>query len=340
MNSKPLIFFGLIWTAMVLLFDGFIVIPATRQVMALRYSTTEGKVLSAQVTQHDGEDGPTFGVKIRYTYRVNGRDFENDRFRYQSGSSSDSAWAYEAVNRHAPGSWTTVHYNPLNPSDALLSPGVAGSDLFMLMFMTPFNAVMLGFWMAGAGMLRRQWFKPVAGGVPIVTRLRVTRARLVNGSPATAAVVTMAAMAFACIFLVGFLSGFHPSLGMMVAIWGVIVSGGIVAGGWQWMRIHGGRYDLILNELDGCLELPLTHGRKTRVKIPYAKIQAVFVATVEKGGENPTRFHAPSLRIGEGEGTVEKLAEWMDPDKAAAFAGWLSEKLPVRKPAPVADRRI
>jgi hypothetical protein len=210
----------------------------------------------------------------------------------------------------------------------------------MLMFMTPFNAVMLAFWVGGCGLLRRRLFKPPAGGVSIVTRLRTTRARLTNGSPVTAAVVTMAAMAFAGIFLVGFLNGFHPSLRLMVWAWGVIVAGGLAAGIWQWMRILSGKYDLILNELDGCLELPLTQGRKTRERIPYSRIQAIFVATVEKGGENPTRFHAPSLRIGEGEGVVEKLVEWTDPDKAAAFVEWLGEKLPVRKPAPLADTRL
>ena len=65
-----------------------------------------------------------------------------------------------------------------DPAEALLRPGLAGSDLFLLLFMTPFNAVMLGFWWLGWNRLRRKWHKPIAGGVKLRIELRTTRACL------------------------------------------------------------------------------------------------------------------------------------------------------------------
>ena len=40
-----MIFFGLFWSAMTLLIDGFTVVPTVRQAFALRYPSTEGTVL-------------------------------------------------------------------------------------------------------------------------------------------------------------------------------------------------------------------------------------------------------------------------------------------------------
>ena len=333
--------FGLVWSAMTLLIDGFTVVPTVRQALALRYPATEGTVLSAEVTRHDSDGGDTYGVAMRYTYRVAGREYEGRRYRYQSGSSSDSGWADAAVARHGAGSKATVYYNPANPGEALLAPGVEGSDLFLLAFMTPFNVVMLGFCAAGWTQFRRRWFKPVAGGVRIVSHLRRTRIRLMTFSPVMTGITTVALMAFASIFIIGFRNGFHPSLRTMLVTWSVILTGGVVVWGWQWSQILTGKYDLILNELEGRLELPLTHGRKTRALIPLSEVQAAFVATVRKSsndGEQSTTAYAPSLRLGDGEGVTEKLVEWYDAAKAAAFVDWLNERLPLRKSAPVGDK--
>lgn len=339
--GNTMIFFGLFWSAMTLLIDGFTIVPTVRQAFALRYPSTEGTVLSAEVAQHDSDEGYTYGVAMRYAYQVDGREYVGRRYRYQSGSSSDSGWAHAAVARHAPGSKTTVYYNPAHPGDALLAPGVNGVDLFLLAFMTPFNAVMLGFCAAGWTQLRRRWFKPVAGGVRIASHLRKTRIRLMTFSPMMTSITTVALMAFASIFIIGFSNGFHPSLRTMLVTWSVILTGGVAAWAWQWRQILTGKYDLILYELEGRLELPLTHGRKTREPIPLSNIQAAFVATVRKSskdGEQSTPAYAPTLRIGTDEGVAEKLVEWYDAEKAAAFVEWLNEKLPVRESMPLGKK--
>lgn len=307
-----LIFFGLFWSAMTLMFDGFTIGPAVRQVLAQRFVTTQGTVLSSEVTHHDNDDGTTHGVRIKYSYTVAGREYTGDRFRYDKSSSSDSAWARRAVKEHPVGSTTTVYYNPNAPENAVLRPGLAGSDLFMAMFMTPFNAVMVGFWWFGWSQLRRRWRKPVAGGVKIWTVLRRTHIRLNQVPPLVTVLATIAFLAFVCIFVVAFgFGGFHPSLRVMQVMWITISIGGVIVGLWHWKDLRAGKYDLIHDELNGTLQLPRTCGRKTTQTVPVAAVQNVAVETVEKRDSDgdATYTYVPTLQLNAPPGQVEKLVE-------------------------------
>jgi hypothetical protein len=75
-----LIFFGLFWSAMTLLFDVILFVPAARQIIAMQYPSTEGTILSSRVTHDDsGEEGTTYGVGIEYAFSVEGRQYTGSR---------------------------------------------------------------------------------------------------------------------------------------------------------------------------------------------------------------------------------------------------------------------
>lgn len=340
-GSGILIFFGVFWSGMTLLFDGFTIVPAVRQVWAQRFVTTPGTILSSEVTHHDDSDGTTHGVRITYSYKVAGREYTGDRFRYDKSSSTDSAWAYHAVSEHPVGSSTTVYYDPLAPENAVLSTGLAGSDLFMAMFMTPFNTVMLGFWWFGWNRLIRRWRKPIAGGVKVRRALRQTRAQLTEFSPLATTLATVALLAFLSIFVIciGF-GGFHPSLRVVSVTWVIILTGGVLAGIWHWKSILAGKYDLVLDDLNGSIGLPMTCGRKTRKTFPLREIHAAFVDTIERrdseGGTSYT--YIPTLRLDALDGPTEKLAEWHDAERAQDFVVWLNERLGAQPPGYRAER--
>lgn len=345
-GGSILIFFGLFWSGMTLLFDGFMILPAVRQVAAERFATTQGTVLSSEVTHHDDSDGTTHGVRITYSYTVAGREFTGDRFRYGKFSSSDSAWARQAVHEHTVGSTTKVYYDPNNPTESVLRPGLAGCDLFMLMFMTPFNAVMLVFWAAGWSLLRRRWHNPVAGGIKLRTELRRTRARLSEYSPLTAGIATIALLAFVGMFVVAFgFGGFHPSLRVVSVAWGVILAGGITAAGWHWKNILAGKYDLVIDDLNGTIHLPRTCGRKVICRLPRAEIYSSFVETVAKtDNEGSTSYtYVLTLRLTGPDGPTEKLATWHSEERARGFVVWLNDRLAATRtpqpPRPIQLRR-
>lgn len=330
-----LIVFGLFWSGMTLMFDGFTIVPAVRQVLAQRFVSTQGTVLSSEVTHHDDSDGTTHGVRITYSYTVAGREYTGDRFRYDKSSSSDSAWARQAVAEHQVGSTTTVYYDPLVPQNSVLSPGLRGSDLFMALFMTPFNVVMLGFWWLGWNRLKRKWRKPIAGGVKLRTTLRRTRARMTEFSPLMSGVLTVALLSFLSIFVIGFgFGGFHPSLRVVGVTWGIVLAGGVAMGIWQWINILRGKYDLVLDEMRSSIQLPLTCGRKTRKTFGFGEVHGCYVETIEKrDNEGATTYtYVPTLRLTAADGPLEKLAEWHDAERAREFVAWLNEKLGPRNP--------
>jgi len=329
-SGKVLIFFGLFWSGMTLMFDGFTVVPAVRQVLAQRFVATAGTVRSSEVTHQEDSDGDTHGVRISYAYTVAGREYVSDRYRYGNFSSSDCGWANQAVGENPPGKPVTAFYNPRAPDEALLQPGLAGSDLFMLMFMTPFNAVMLALWVAGWNQARRRWHHPPAGGVKLATNLRQTRARMTEFSPLGAGLAAIALLAFLGIFVVAFgFGGFHPPLRVALVAWGVVLIGGLTAAAWHWKNLLAGKHDLVIDTLNGTIQLPRTFKRTTVRRLALTEIHGAFVETLAKtDGEGSTTYtYAPTLRLVGPDGPTERLAAWHDEEKARAFVAWFNKEL-------------
>lgn len=212
----------------------------------------------------------------------------------------------------------------------------------MAMFMAPFNAVMLGFGWALVNQLHRRWFKPVAGGVKLRTVLRQTRVRLTEYSPLVVMIASIALFAFFGIFVIaiGF-GGFHPPRRVVTVAWVIILATGILSGLWHLVKIISGKYDLILDELNGAVQLPATQGRKSTKSFRLAEIHGIFVDVIEtRDSEGSASYrYAPTLRLSGKDGPKEKLAEWMDEERASEFVAWLNEKLGPRTSIYLADQR-
>lgn len=330
-SSPPLflVFFCLFWTLIVGFFDYMLVKQVVGQVQSTNFPSVTGHIIHSELTRSTGsKGGTTYGVDIRYRYQIGDQSFESKRYRTTDWTTSDSAWARAAVAKHSVGSEATIFYNPTNPKQALLLPGLDGSDLMLALFLTPFNVVMLGLWSLVFGQLNTN-ARAVAGGVDIIPDGRLTRIRLPRWSAMAAGMVSVGAVAFVSIFLLAFTTGFHPSL--MIAGEALIAAYGAGAFVYAWQRqnILLGKDDLIIDEAARTLELPLTFGRKNRVTIDFSDISAVSVKTLihtSDNGNNTTYTYAPLLHLHSRESENEQLAEWSDSDKAESFADWLRQQ--------------
>jgi hypothetical protein len=332
-----LMVFGVIWTALVSVFDGFVLTGVVRQVRAQSFLSTTGRVTHSEVTSHSGRRSRTYGAKIEFDYSVGGDSFHGDRVRYGAMSSSDAAWARAVAAAHPVGSTAKVFYNPADARDALLQPGLEGGDLMLLLFLTPFNGVMLGFWAGAASALRRKFRPRPAGGLRIVNRLRETRVCLSSISPVVAALMGASFCAFLLIFVLAFgFGGFHPSMRVAIGAWGIVLAVGLAAGGWQWRRCYSGILDLVIDELSGRLEVPATCGRKQRESLPLSAVKTVCVETREVVGSKGRRSqrYLPTLRAHKGAGPSFGLMELNDAAQAEQLAAWLRGKLRVAEPKP------
>lgn len=135
--------FAIFWSSFTLVFDGVTGWATVRQMRAKGYPTVPGRITHSEVKEHSDSDGSTYSAEIRYTYRVDQREYRGDRYRYGGVSSSDGN-AQRTVAAFPVGAEVTVHYHPRDPADAILIVGLEGCDLFMPMFLLPFNVVKIG----------------------------------------------------------------------------------------------------------------------------------------------------------------------------------------------------
>src|SRR5215469_1252877 len=112
-------------------YGGRVLLPQHR---AESFPHVQGKVLSSLVTKTHGSKGGTFyHPRISYHYLVNSVEYIGNRYRYD-GHPSDAQSAYAIVTTHPPGSAVVVFYNPNEPGDALLSPGVDVPNMSLFLF--------------------------------------------------------------------------------------------------------------------------------------------------------------------------------------------------------------
>lgn len=332
MNGVFLILFACFWSTLVVLFDVHVGRNLCNQFAYRTYPTVTGEIIHSEVTQHRGsKGGTTYGVDIRYRYAVNDRHFEGKRYRYSAESSSDWSWAERAVAGHPVGSQAQVFYSPRNPQNSVLSPGVEGSDLILVLFLMPFNMVMIGMWTWLGGWVRERIFRPVAGGVRIITEGPRTNIRLPEYGAMVWCMMTVGGLSFVSVLILGFASGFHPSFPAACVVLLVVAAAGAGAYWRQWRIIHSGDDDLILDEGARTIELPETCGRKDRVTSAFAEIESLTLEVVahqgSKGGVSYT--YAPTLWLRDRAAGGQKLADWSDKMKAEAFTDWLRQRLGV-----------
>lgn len=237
------------WSAGTLTLDGTNVLNLVRQRAASSFPTAEGTITESKVVEQSDTDGTSYRAQLRYTYRVAGRDYTADRDRYWTLSGGRAA-AMQRVQSHPVGSKVTVHYNPADPSDALLRPDITAADSFMLLFMLPFNIIMVGSWVVAARTLRRTEKTP--GGLRIIHGEAGLRVRPAWSSSVTAAAAGALAASFVLIFVVGFTSGFEPSARAMAAAWSTVFAAALLA----YAAASSSRRDLVLDRVRDLVFLP------------------------------------------------------------------------------------
>ena len=210
--------FGLFWSALTLVADGAVLYGIGGQLWAYGYSTAPGTVTQSSVLKVKGK-GTSYRPDIHYVYSVNGQTYEGTQYRYSTMATPDNR-AANIVQQHPVASAVTVYYNPRNPSDAVLLRGIEGMDLMALMFLTPFNAVMLGIWGMAFSAFRHSRVVGAFPGVRVRTEGTLTRARIVPISALVIAGATLGGAAFvATIIVVFLLKGLTQNLIGALVVW-------------------------------------------------------------------------------------------------------------------------
>jgi hypothetical protein len=323
--------FGLAWSGFVLTFDAFEFGGLYHQLAALRYATAPGRVISSEVkVGKANRKRKVYSPNISYSYEVDGKVFHGNRYRYGQMASNDNS-AARTVAEFPAGAAVTVYYRPDDPTDSLLRPGATGTDLFVLLFMLPFNLVMLGIWWALANQLLLRRRKRLAGGARIIDDGFQVRVRLAVFTPLAAAFVMIAALGLVAVFVLAFTVGANPSLEIMIGVWCGLLGAGLIVGIARARRLASGEWDLLIDNMARTVRLPRGMGRKEPITVSIANITGLSVETTSKqGAEGETTYrYAPAIFYSTPDGHKFKilLVEWFDELRAKDLISWISDRL-------------
>lgn len=93
---------------------------------------------------HDRDDTTTYRADISYDYVVNDRSYRNGVVNFGSLQTSDPSTARRVLKRYPVGLQVPVYYNPAEPQDAVLEPGLDGGSWFLPIFGSVFLLVGVG----------------------------------------------------------------------------------------------------------------------------------------------------------------------------------------------------
>ena len=110
-------------------------------------------IVLSEVRSHSGDDGLTYSVDILYRYKINGKEYQSNRYKFLGGSSSGSEGKQQIVNRHKPGTKMVCYVDPSDPTQAVLERGFTADLLFGLI---PLVFVVIG----GGGLMYMRREKP------------------------------------------------------------------------------------------------------------------------------------------------------------------------------------
>ena len=278
-----LLVFGLFWCTLVGIFDFLTLRSFIPQVASTWFSAAPARIIKSEVTHNRGSKGSTHGVAFEYSYTVNGATYTSHHFGFDKMSSSDSGWAYRAVADFPAGSERICYYDPRDPSRAVLSKGIRGSDITILMFLTPFNIVAIAL-LCYPIFLWYERGRPDLIPPRVVDRFQGREAYAMNSfSPIATFLTAFFASSFLGIFVVAFPFGFHPSIPQVGTVWGTALAISVAAATLTRQRIKAGKYDLIIDRGAQTATIPAMHKRSSRELIPLAQIKNIDATEVRSG---------------------------------------------------------
>ncbi len=329
-NKKPPLPFALLfvgfWSLLTLIFDGMLVFNAYRQFQANSYPVATGTMTHSEVSVHHGDDSTTYGVEVKYEYQVDGRRYEGDRYRYGQWNSSDDS-AQKIVDSLPVGKQVDVRYNPADPGDSVLAVGIQSGDLFLTLFLTPFNLVMLGGWYTVLAIL----FPGISGRMarpPRVISRGFTRRLVLAPAPRLLpAAVVLGISSFLSIFVIGFGFGFSPPMAVIQVVWGIVLG---LAGATLMRRpafsLHG--KGLVIDDVENTFSIVANDQKQSKEAV---SLQTVLdVESARKGEAYKVVLIYSNEELAE---CRETLIEVSDPRRAAELAGWVKDQVLVAAPS-------
>lgn len=106
----------------------------------------QGKISESEVRSHtsrnsNGRTSTSYSVELKYTYTVDDEEYIGDRLRFGEMNSNKRRDANAKAKTFAAGKKIKVFYDPEEPQESVLEPGIHGSSWFLPIFGAVFFTV-------------------------------------------------------------------------------------------------------------------------------------------------------------------------------------------------------
>ncbi len=295
----------LLWTVAVLVGDGYLCRTFSRQLRATTFPRTDGVITRSEIKTADDADGPSHRLNIAYNYTVGGQRYTGTRYSYSEMGVNTTAW-HKIRDGLPVGSRVPVAYNPNDPAESMLRPGLTGFHLMLVWFLTPFNLIMIGGW---AYYVRGR--RPAFGPHSVTRTATGWRVRVPGLGRAGTFGAVLLGVTFVGIFVWGIGCGFNPPLEFAgpgyVAV--VAFAALVARRAWPWFEV---------DETARVLRFP--------AELPFAAVREVIVTHEEKRDPDEVthRYHCDLVRA---DAPVVRTATYSEPAPAESLAAWLRERI-------------
>ncbi len=117
-----------------------------RGVASREWKPIEATVIKAQVTRDfaDEDSEPSFSPTIHYSYVVGGRIFRGKTYSFKWVGNSNYGHATNLLRGISEGKKIRVYFNPRNPKQSVVIPGVHSENYYAVVFVLSF--LLLAVW--------------------------------------------------------------------------------------------------------------------------------------------------------------------------------------------------
>lgn len=291
-----------------------------------RYQSVPGVVTQSRIRDLSDSEGTTYKPDVAYTYVVGGRTYSGDRIRTKDLATSNHARARRIIADYPVNAAVQVRYDPSDPARALLDPRLDGAQLFMVVFLMPFNMIaVIGLWAGGVALARRGR-PPAPAGVEHTDVGASVRVHLAQASPMLVFLVSVLGVSFVSIFVVGFATKMDPSPSEAMATIAAIVALPLFITLRYAIRRSGGAYDLVIDRATRTIRLPAGLAKRGVGELGRSEIAGVEVRhTQTESDDSTTHWYTPTLVTRVGMETA--LARWTDEAKARRLVEFVRREM-------------
>ncbi len=144
------IMFGYVLPGMFTIAGAVLMIVGARNIQGAweseNWPHVDGTIIESKVGLHtsrssNGRSSTSYSVDVGYSYTVEGKEFTGDRLRFGEMNSNKRRDANSKAKKFGEGKQVKVYYDPEEPAESVLEPGVHGSSWFLPIFGTVFFTV-------------------------------------------------------------------------------------------------------------------------------------------------------------------------------------------------------